>query len=56
MVLSGLLTDQCPQLVQVDGGAVDGVPLQVVVPHTHLTKVPWVAETPQTDSELHTAI
>lgn len=42
VVQSGLLTDQRPQLVQVDGGAEDGVPLQVVVPHTHLPKVPWV--------------
>lgn len=40
----GLLADQSPQLVQVDGGAVGRVPLQVVVSHTHLTKVPRVAE------------
>lgn len=44
MVDSGLLTHQRPQFVQVDGGAVSCVPLQVVVSHTHLTKVTWMAE------------
>lgn len=44
---SGLLTHQRPQFVQVDGGAVSCVPLQVVVSHTHLTKVPWMAEKTQ---------
>lgn len=47
IVDSGLLTHQCPQFVQVDGGAVSCVPLQVVVSHTHLTKVPWMAEKTQ---------
>lgn len=40
----GLLAHQRPQFVQVDGGAVGRVPLQVVVSHAHLTKVPRVAE------------
>lgn len=40
----GLLTHQRPQFVQVDGGAVSRVPLQVVVSHTHLAKVTWMAE------------
>lgn len=44
IVDSGLLTHQCPEFVQVDGWAVSRVPLQVVVSHTHLTKVPWMAE------------
>lgn len=44
MVDSGLLTHQRPEFVQVDGWAVSRVPLQVVVSHTHLTKVPWMAE------------
>lgn len=43
----GLLANQRPQLVQVDGGAVGGVPLQVVMSHTHLTKVPRMAEETQ---------
>lgn len=46
---SGLLTHQRPQFVQVDGGAVSCVPLQVVVSHTHLTKIPWMAEKTQND-------
>lgn len=41
---SGLLTHQCPEFVQVDSWAVSRVPLQVIVSHTHLTKVPWMAE------------
>lgn len=41
---SGLLAHQRPEFVQVDGWAVSRVPLQVVVSHTHLTKVPWMAE------------
>lgn len=44
IVDSGLLTHQRPEFVQVDGRAVSRVPLQVVVSHTHLTKVPWMAE------------
>lgn len=44
IVEPGLLAHQRPQLVQVDGGAVGCVPLQVVMSHTHLTKVPWMAE------------
>lgn len=40
----GLLAHQCPQLVQVDGRAVGGIPLQVVMSHAHLTKVSWMAE------------
>lgn len=32
-----------PQFVQVNGGAVGNVPVQVVVSHTHLTKVPGMA-------------
>ena len=44
IVEPGLLAHQCPQLVQVDGGAVGCVPLQVVMSHTHLTKVPGMAE------------
>lgn len=43
IVQPGLLAHQCPQLVQVDGGAVSCVPLQVVVSHTHLTEVPRMA-------------
>lgn len=43
IVDSGLLAHQRPQFVQVDGWAVSRVPLQVVVSHTHLTKVPWMA-------------
>lgn len=54
MVQSGLLADQRPQLVQVDGGAVDGVSLQVVVPHTHLSKVTRVAETHKVLKRAHT--
>lgn len=37
-----LLADQRPQLVQVNGGAEESVPLQVVVPHAHLTKITWM--------------
>ena len=44
IVEPGLLAHQSPQLVQVDGGAVGCVPLQVVMSHTHLTKVPRMAE------------
>lgn len=44
IVKPGLLAHQGPQLVQVDGGAVGCVPLQVVVSHTHLTEVPRMAE------------
>lgn len=44
IVEPGLLAHQRPQLVQVDGGAVGSVPLQVVVSHTHLTEVPRMAE------------
>lgn len=44
IVDSGLLTHQRPEFVQVDSWAVSRVPLQVVVFHTHLTKVPWMAE------------
>lgn len=44
IVEPGLLAHQRPQLVQVDGGAVGCVPLQVVVSHTHLTEVPRMAE------------
>lgn len=44
IVHPGLLTHQRPQLVQVDGGAVGCVPLQVVMSHTHLTEVPRMAE------------
>lgn len=44
IVEPGLLTHQRPQLVQVDGGAVGCVSLQVVVSHTHLTEVPRMAE------------
>lgn len=40
VVQSGLLADQRPQLVQVKGGTVDSVPLQVLVPRTHLPKGP----------------
>lgn len=47
IVDSGLLAHQCPEFVQVDGGAVSRVLLQVVVSHTHLTKVPWMAEKTQ---------
>lgn len=43
----GLFAHQRPQLVQVDGGAVGRVPLQVVMSHTHLTEVPRVAEETQ---------
>lgn len=43
IVESGLLAHQCPQFVQVDGGAMGYVPLQVVVSHTHLTKVSGMA-------------
>lgn len=43
VVESGLLADQRPQLVQVDGGTVGRVPLQVVVSHSHLTEVARVA-------------
>lgn len=39
-----LLAHQRPQLVQVDGGAVGRVPLQVVMSHAHLPKVARVAE------------
>lgn len=44
IVEPGLLANKRPQLVQVDGGAVGCVPLQVVMSHTHLTKVPRMAE------------
>ena len=47
VVDSGLLAHQGPQLVQVDGGAVGCVPLQVVMSHTHLTEVPRMAEEAQ---------
>lgn len=47
IVEPGLLAHQSPQLVQVDGGAVGCVPLQVVMSHTHLTKVPRMAEDTQ---------
>lgn len=43
----GLLGHQCPQLVQVDGGAVGGTPLQMVMSHTHLAEVPRMAEKSQ---------
>lgn len=43
----GLFANQRPQLVQVDGGAVSCVPLQVVMSHTHLTEVPRMAEETQ---------
>lgn len=44
IVEPGLLTHQRPQLVQVDGRAVGCIPLQMVMSHTHLTKVTWMAE------------
>lgn len=47
IVEPGLLAHQRPQLVQVDGGAVGCVPLQVVVSHTHLTEVPRMADQKQ---------
>ncbi len=34
-----LLADQRPQLVQVNGGAEESVPLQVVMSHAHLPKI-----------------
>lgn len=40
----GLLTHQRPQLVQVYGGAIGCIPLQVVMSHTHLTEVARMAE------------
>ena len=43
VVEPGLLAHECPQFVQVDSGAVHGVPLEMVVSHAHLTKVPRVA-------------
>lgn len=43
VVHPGLLTHQSPQLVHIDSRAVGGVPLEMVVSHTHLTKVPRVA-------------
>ena len=43
VVHPGLLAHQSPQLVQVDGGAVGGVPLEMVVSHTQLTEVPRMA-------------
>lgn len=42
VVDSRLLADQCPQLVQVNGGAEESVSLQVVMSHAHLTKITWM--------------
>ena len=43
VVQPGLLAHQSPQLVQVDGGAMGGVPLEMVMSHTQLTEVPRMA-------------
>lgn len=39
VVDSRLLADQRPQLIQVNGGAEESVPLQVVMSHAHLTEI-----------------
>lgn len=51
IVEPGLLAHQRPQLVQVDGGAVGCVPLKMVMSHSHLTKVPRMAEETQERTE-----
>lgn len=49
VVQSSLLRHQSPQFVQVDGGTVGCILLQVIVPHAHFTKVPRVAEKHKTN-------
>lgn len=43
VVDSGLLTDQSPQLIQIDAGEKCGVLFLMVIPHAYLPKVPWMA-------------